>query len=148
MIKYVAEFEREPRILVDDGVEIIDLLPIARLVREQAGFSSKLSDREAAVIARERFFLYARYQDPGVEPHYDLQEEDKILIERIRDWAMWFQAYRILDRTWFKKYRFVICDEPCEASRALCCRILRGNALSPLPLPQCRKKCGCRYDPA
>jgi len=140
--------ETEPGIFVDAGVEIIDLLPIAHLVHEQAGFVTRLTDREAAVIARERFFVYGRYQDPGVEPKHELEDEDKLFIERIRDWAMWYQAYRFLDRTWFKKYRLAACEDPCEASRTLSRRIVRGNKISPLPLARCRKKCTCRYDPA
>ncbi|MBR9765403.1 MAG: hypothetical protein GYB53_18245 [Rhodobacteraceae bacterium] len=140
--------ENEPKVFVDNGVEIIDLLSMARRVREHAGFETKLSDREAAVIARDRFFVFGRYQDPGVEPHCALQGDDELFVERIRDWAMWFQAYRVLDRTWFKKYRMVVSDEPCEASKSLSWRIMRGNKISPLPLARCRKKCGCRYDPA
>lgn len=148
MSKFTSGHDNGPGIFVDDGVEIIDLLPIACRVREHAGFASKLTDKDAAGIARERFFMYARFRDPGVEPSYDLQEEDRLFIERIRDWAMWYQAYRRLDRTWFKKYRLVVCEEPCEASQALAWRILRGSSISPLPLAKCRKKCTCRYDPA
>lgn len=147
MTKFTTNYDDEPGIFVDAGVEIIDLLPIARRVHEQAGFVTRLTDREAAVIARERFFVYGRYPDPGVEPKYDLRDEDELFIKRIRDWAMWYQAYRLLDRTWFKKYRLVVCEEPCEASRALAWRILRGNHIMPLPLARCRKKCSCRYDP-